>query len=390
MGRVTFALPTDLFEQEYARVPYMRAMRQVELARDAGHEIAAVEWIRWNLELPEQETRDGVTLNRLFLKPPSSGTLARLRSFRDITRRVSAAIAAQKPDAIVCHDPELLPASQRAASASGAALFYDAHEDFPAMAAEKSWLEAMAFARIEKRGARVAAHTYVVSDGIRERFEAWGARATTIRNSKPLAQTKPSVPREQMRAKLGLQPEDVVIAFTGSVAEERGLHQAIELLPELPNAALVALGGPEPAALALQTRARALGLSRRAIVPGPVSVQEVANHLHASDIGILALPESPRYRHASPNKLFDYMAAGLAMVVSDLPELRRIVVGPGMAVPLAGAGQSALREALAPLVSDAGRRHEMGTRARKAYETVHCWERQAEKLKASHAFWRPR
>jgi len=390
MARLALAIPTDLWEQEYAKIPYLRAMRQVELAREAGHEIRAIEWIRRPVALPERETREGVEVERLYLRPPSTGLLARVASFRAITDRVAERLAAARPDAIVCHDPELLPASVRASRRTGSLLFYDAHEDFPAIAAEKSALEAAAFRWIERRASRRADHVYVVADGIRDRFAAWTPRVTTIRNAKPLAQTRVSTPAAAVRSKLGFAPDDFVLAFTGSFSRERGIVEAMEALRHLPtDVKLLAIGGPQETLEELRARAASLAVASRVVFTGPLPVSGMFEALQVADAGLVVYPpQIAKYDHQAPNKLFDYMAMGLAIVASDRREIRRTAIDPGLALGIPDIEPRTVANAVARLRDDPATRRDMGRRARLAFEREHCWERQRERLLASHPFWR--
>jgi glycosyltransferase involved in cell wall biosynthesis len=57
---------------------------------------------------------------------------------------------------------------------------------------------------------------------------------------------------------------------------------------------------------------------------GPVSPQEVPQMLAGSDVGIIPFVDSPLTRAIHPVKLYEYFAAGLPVVASDLDEIRRI------------------------------------------------------------------
>jgi glycosyltransferase involved in cell wall biosynthesis len=66
------------------------------------------------------------------------------------------------------------------------------------------------------------------------------------------------------------------------------------------------------------------------LVP-PVPANDVVKSLYGYDIGIIPYrPTSLNNQLSSPNKLFDYLMAGMAVAASDLPEIRKIVFGEGV------------------------------------------------------------
>jgi glycosyltransferase involved in cell wall biosynthesis len=89
-------------------------------------------------------------------------------------------------------------------------------------------------------------------------------------------------------------------------------------------------------------------------------------------------------RYTSPLKLFEYLAAGRAIIASDLPALREVLthdvtawlVPPGDAAALAGA--------LGTLARDSARRQRFGEAAR-ALSAEYTWDRRAERLEEAFA-----
>jgi len=80
-----------------------------------------------------------------------------------------------------------------------------------------------------------------------------------------------------------------------------------------------------------------------------------------------------------PNKLFDYMAAGLAVVTSDAVPLKRIVEACGCGLVYQDRDVADLARALRRL-RDATLRREAATRGRVAVQTTYHWERDVERL----------
>jgi glycosyltransferase involved in cell wall biosynthesis len=96
----------------------------------------------------------------------------------------------------------------------------------------------------------------------------------------------------------------------------------------VPGAVLV-IRGPEhevygPAYHAL---ARRVGVSERVYCVGPVPSARVVEAARAGDIGLWTLLANVglNFHYALGNKIFEYLAAGLPLLVADLPEARRLV-----------------------------------------------------------------
>jgi glycosyltransferase involved in cell wall biosynthesis len=178
----------------------------------------------------------------------------------------------------------------------------------------------------------------------------------------------------QVRAQLGLAPEAFVVGFTGSLKPWHGVDILLEAFATVrsaePAARLLIVGeGPEDAAL--RARAAALGLGPSVVFTGRVEHIAIPRYLAAMDAGVAPYLQVPDF-YFSPLKLYEYMAAGLAVVASDAGEIAGLVrheqtgllCPPGDAVALAGT--------LLRLARDPGARARLGVAARAEAER-HSW-----------------
>jgi glycosyltransferase involved in cell wall biosynthesis len=128
----------------------------------------------------------------------------------------------------------------------------------------------------------------------------------------------------------------------------------------------------------LQRRIRALRLEPRVSLLPPVPMTELIAAAAPFDIGLFALPGTSRHnRFALPNKLFEYIAAGLAVVVSNLPEMARIVSEYRLGVTFAAVTPDAIAAALDALDRDT---IDACKRASLAAAQSLCWERECRRL----------
>lgn len=164
-----------------------------------------------------------------------------------------------------------------------------------------------------------------------------------------------------VRARHGLEGK-IVLGFTGFVRDWHGLDRVVSYLGERRREDLaVLIVGDGDARASLERQANSLGVDKAVIFTGVVQRDAVPEHLAAFDIALQ--PAVTPY--ASPLKLFEYMAAGRAIIAPDMANIRE-VVDESAAMLVAEADNKALFGALDALVNDAGLRARFGAAARAA------------------------
>jgi glycosyltransferase involved in cell wall biosynthesis len=106
---------------------------------------------------------------------------------------------------------------------------------------------------------------------------------------------------------------------------------------------------------------------------------EVMGRLAASCIAVLPNRPDPDSAFTSPIKLFEYMAAGCAVVAADLPSIREIL-GPNDAAWFEAGNPASLAAALRELAADSARAEAMGNALREK-SAAYTWQARAEKLR---------
>lgn len=150
-------------------------------------------------------------------------------------------------------------------------------------------------------------------------------------------------------------PHPPTLIYTGNLRRDySGLELALQAWPAvlaaLPEARFVIVGRSEPAEEAwLRRRIRAEGLEGRIRLAGECPYAELPAYLGEADLGWALFPPNPTRQLAYPNKVIEYMAAGLGVLTTAGSQAARIVQAPGCgrAVPFeASAAAEALRELL--------------------------------------------
>jgi glycosyltransferase involved in cell wall biosynthesis len=190
------------------------------------------------------------------------------------------------------------------------------------------------------------------------------------------------ISREEARRQLGLPIDTRSVVYTGKLywgyREVELLLEAARLLT--PGIELTLVGGRADHARKYEEYARQRGLANVRVV-GFVPPCEVQRYQLAADVLVSYYPtglELNRYR--SPGKLFEYMAAGRAIVAGDYPALRE-VVDESAALFVQPDHPAALAAALNELLRDEGRMTALGAATLKRVEQF-TWQGRAEKILA--------
>lgn len=138
-------------------------------------------------------------------------------------------------------------------------------------------------------------------------------------------------PDADIRTALGLAPEVPLVVYSGSIASPmRGVATLIEAMPAMPGVHVAIVTNREAAFEALRDKAGALGAADRLHVHGYVPTDAVSGFIATADIGCHPMLHFGNGEVAMPNKLFEYMHAGLPMLTSDVKSMAEFVTGHGI------------------------------------------------------------
>jgi len=256
------------------------------------------------------------------------GPLKTIRA-RALDRRFLEAGLATEARVWHCHDLNTLAIGVRAKKARpGTRLVYDSHE----LATERSRMGRWA----KWRAGRQERHGLRHAD---ERIWTTRSRAEYVvrRYGIPFPTLIHNVPERMevqqgwdLRERLGIPADHRILLYQGSLQEYRGIEEAIEAVTLLERCVLVVIGyGYHRPALEEMVRRR--GLQDRVYFFGPIRNDELLYYTASADVGLCVIRgQSLSYRWSMPNKLFEYMMAGIPIVASDFEEMGRVVREEGV------------------------------------------------------------
>ncbi|MCB0762596.1 MAG: glycosyltransferase family 4 protein [Flavobacteriales bacterium] len=273
------------------------------------------------------------------------------------------------------HDPEFLPYGKRLA-AQGKCVIYDAHEDVPRQILAKyylpKWLRPILSRRFERMENGCIPHFAAVvtaTEHIANRFRPLNDRSIAIHNF-PSLEEMGDLPDTMHKS-------ERTLCYIGSITAIRGAREMLRLMEHVDGELL--LGGPfSPSELQMELEQMPGWKKTRYL--GVLSRQQVVETLNEARLGLVLLHPTINYRDAFPVKMFEYMAKGIPVVVTDVPLWRSIVedCGCGIAVGLDDMHQMANR--VNDLLADAGKLNTMAANGRKAVETRYNWAPEEQKL----------
>ena len=164
---------------------------------------------------------------------------------------------------------------------------------------------------------RVAVSREVANDVDRV---APGGRTVVVPNGVNTALFAAMPTRNAARDALGIAPEDRVIVFTGSLRPWHGVDVALNALKALPLDTSLLIAGTGDIQPDLERLATNLGISDRVRWLGHVPHQQMSTVLAAGDVAIAPYPPLAGFGF-SPLKLYEYLAAGIPVVASDIGQV---------------------------------------------------------------------
>jgi len=203
---------------------------------------------------------------------------------------------------------------------------------------------------IERIGIRRATRVLTVSESIAQRLQTLHrltVRPVVLRNFCALPRPRDEDPVGGLRERIGIDAHPLIL-HQGAAAPQRGCQNLIRAMADVPGTHLAFLGTTEDDFRSeLAKLAREAGVAHRVHFVPSVPLEEMLGHTREADLGV-SLFESTceNYRLTIPNKLFEYVAAGVPVVGSNQPEVEQLILEHGLGWTVDPASASAVAAAL--------------------------------------------
>jgi glycosyltransferase involved in cell wall biosynthesis/SAM-dependent methyltransferase len=244
----------------------------------------------------------------------------------------------------VANDLPVLPAAAVAAAQIGAVLVYDAHELFPEIgyySIQQRDLYSAAEADLIKDCALVTTINQSIAEEMARRYDIT-VPAVILNAPAGMPASGAMPPDGALRLQPKIPVEKRILLYQGGLALYRNLEDLVAAMAVVQSEDIVlVMMGPDTGlrdvleAIARDTRT----LGQRVLFRDPVPQQALLAYTSGADVGIVPYPAVDlNSRYCTPNKLFEYIVAGVPILANDLPELRKFVHdnGFGQVHPLEG------------------------------------------------------
>lgn len=276
-------------------------------------------------DLPPTEPVDS---NRLLVRlprrlmPRGDGFIAKLVRTVEWSLRVLARLRGRRVACISAHSLAVLPLCVAAAAMTGARLVYDTHELETETSGYKGLRQKLGRV-VERLFIRRCDMVCAVSGSIADWYaRTYGIERPVVVRNIPQFRAPAAADRTALRGQIGLAPGRVAFIYQGGFIAGRGVERLLRVFAGLPQLDLVCMGSGPLQPLVAEA---AVAHPNIHLIP-PVPPHEVLGYSMAADVGICLTDNSCLSHYFSlPNKIFEYLHAGLPIIVNPLLEQQQLV-----------------------------------------------------------------
>lgn len=298
------------------------------------------------------------------------------RMFR-VTGRVFKKAKALNADIYHLHDPELIPVGLKIKHLGKKAIF-DSHEDIPRQISAKLYLNrparlviASVFSLYEKWACKRFDLIVAATPFICRKFLQMNLCSIEINNYPLLSEFSPGAGTWSAKKKQ--------VCYLGGIHSIRGIKEIVKAMECVKSNVRLELGGRFVEPLVEQEVKNYKGWSRIDEL-GWLDRDRVRGVLARSVAGLVIFNPWPNHIDSQPNKMFEYMSAGIPVIASDFPLWRQIIEGNNCGICVDPMNSKEIAAAINRLVTNPDLAAKMGRNGRKAVEEKYNWRNEEQKL----------
>lgn len=291
-----------------------------------------------------------------------------------LTKKIFKKALDQCADIYHFHDPELIPAGIKLIK-RGKKVVYDVHEDVPRDLQSKyylpSWFRnaiARIFEKYEDRSAAKLSFIITATPFILKRFRKINTQSEVINNYPKL--------NELTVADRNIQKENAV-CYIGDITLIRAAKEILDAVGKT-GGMLHLAGNFETENLEKELKGHPFW--QKVIFHGFVNRVQAADIMAKSIAGLVIFYPEPNHINAQPNKIFEYMSAGLPVIGSDFPLWKDIIMGNNCGFCVDPMDPGSIASAIDYCLTHPDEAGRMGENGMKAVREKYAWETEEKKL----------
>lgn len=276
------------------------------------------------------------------------------------------------------HDPELIPMGL-VLKLFGKKVVYDIHEDVAADILDKYWIPprlrfliSLILRCIESFGARFFDGIVTATPHIRDIFLPKNNNTIDV-NNYPLVEELMDLKYIKCDGKANKK----IISYVGGISKERGIFEVLKAL-EGSDVKLHLAGTVSPHGL-INDLEKCPGWKNVQYF-GHLTRSEVSSLLSNSHMGICTFHPLKNHLHAVPNKIFEYMSAGIPVIISKFPRWENFFKEIGNVFLVDPLDPAEIKQAIKNLIENQKTSCSMGRKGLKAVQENYNWDIECEKL----------
>jgi glycosyltransferase involved in cell wall biosynthesis len=281
----------------------------------------------------------------------------------------------EKADIYHFHDPELLTCGKKLLKHGH--VIYDSHEDVPKQILSKYWINpalrkiiSKIFNMREKSISRKLTAIITATEKIADGFINNGCKKVITINNYPLLS-------EFNITSLPWSQKDNNICYVGGLTFIRGIIQVIDAMEKC-NCRLYLAGSFENESIKDKAM-NSCGWEKIDYL-SQIDRNKVAEILSRSKAGIVTFLPEPNHIEAQPNKMFEYMAAGIPVIASNFPYWEKIIIGGNCGIVADPLDPDSISDAINKVIADDENAKLMGENGRKLVLEKYNWLLEEKKL----------
>jgi glycosyltransferase involved in cell wall biosynthesis len=332
----------------------------------AGYDVTIV--------VPHQENQESAGVHISAVPQPRGRKQRMTKTVWAVYRKA----ASLKASVYHFHDPELIPVGLLL-KARGKRVVYDVHEDLPRDILDKDWIPRALLWPVAQAGAAIETIAGLLFDNIVAATPTIAGRFPARKTA--LVQNFPHMGPLQANEIQPYNRRPRAAAFVGGMTNHRGARHMVEAMAKLPDdfeASLVIAGLFDPPEL--QRDLQTLPGWSRVDYRGWQSRADINSLLNHSRAGLVLFHPYQNYMEARPNKLFEYMSAGIPVIASDFAMWRQIIGELKCGILVDPLDPQAIADAIQWIFDNPGEAEKMGMRGFEAIRQKYNWPCEEHKL----------